>query len=720
MNRFLLSSNRLIAKKAFSTSVVPNKLFDKILIANRGEIACRVIRTARKLGVKTVAVYSDADRNSEHVKLADEAVYIGNSPASESYLRGDRIIEAMKKTGAQAVHPGYGFLSENLNFCQMCTDANVVFIGPPPQAIKSMGSKSESKDIMIKAGVPVTPGYHGDKQDNETLFRESKNVGYPLMIKAVSGGGGKGMRAVYEESKFLESLDSCRREAMKSFSDDKMLIEKLVQAPRHVELQVFGDQHGGAVHLMERDCSIQRRHQKVLEEAPAPNLPPKMRKAMGDAAVACAKAVGYVGAGTVEFLVDSITNDFYFCEMNTRLQVEHPVTEMITGIDLVEWQLRTAAGQKIPLTQEQIIEQCNGCAIEARIYAENPLQGFLPTTGHIVHMKTPVDNKFVEDSVRVDSGIKSGSEVSTFYDPMIAKLIVHAADRPAALRKLERALRDFHVSGLANNIDFLVKIVRHPGFTEKQATTAFFDFHMNELLKSVKPPPLTSITNHSVLGVVGLMEAKKLHSSNSAPWGGINGNDWRGFSNVKKSINICDLDSTMDLQVESGESNSFKLLNNVEGGESVSCNIKSKKLVTDPTSNGLVWNLGVEIEGHLVEGTVAIYNNSKGDEILDIWIEGQAGESPTHAQLTIPVFDLNESEAASGAPIVRAPMPGKVIKVLVKDGQLVKRGDTVVILEAMKMEHEVTAPCDGVVTLFCSEGVTVGDGNKLIQIEFKE
>jgi len=421
-------------------------MFNKILVANRGEIACRIIRTAEALGVKTVAVYSDADRYAEHVRFANESVYIGPSPSAQSYLRGDRIIDACRKTGAQAVHPGYGFLSENLNFCQMCTDENIVFIGPPPNAIEAMGSKSRSKDIMIAAGVPVTPGYHGKDNSDANLLHEAKKIGWPVMIKAVSGGGGKGMRTVHDEKHFLEALESCRREAMKSFGDSNVLLEKLVLSPRHVEFQVFGDTFGNVVHLLERDCSIQRRHQKVLEEAPAPGLDPTRRREMGEAAVACAKAVGYVGAGTVEFLVDPVTSSFYFCEMNTRLQVEHPVTELVTGVDLVEWQLRIASGQPLPLSQAQILQQASGCAVEARIYAENPLQDFLPATGRVLHMRVPSQRlPQSEVAVRVDSGVVAGSQVSAFYDPMVAKLIVHAASRPAALQALEQALRDFQV-----------------------------------------------------------------------------------------------------------------------------------------------------------------------------------------------------------------------------------------------------------------------------------
>lgn len=447
INRSKQSLIQRVKLSYLSTSAAQEKpLLDKILIANRGEIACRVIRTARKMGIQTVAVYSDADRYAEHVKAADEAVHIGGAPATESYLRADKIIEACLATGAKAVHPGYGFLSENLDFCKQLTEAGIIFIGPPPNAIRAMGSKSESKEIMIKAGVPVTPGYHGDDNSKEKLLAEAKKIGFPLMIKAVAGGGGKGMRAVFEESQFLDALESCQREAIKSFKDGQVLLEKLLQAPKHVEFQVFGDMHGNAVHLMERDCSVQRRHQKVLEEAPAPGLDPEMRRKMGEAAVACVKATGYVGAGTVEFLIDTVTKDFYFCEMNTRLQVEHPVTEMITGTDLVAWQLLVASGRPLPLTQEQIFAQVKGYAIEARIYAENPLRNFLPASGTLYHLRTPAEIPGGEDGVRVDSGVIQGNAVSTFYDPMIAKLICYGPNREETLKKLERSLRNYQVS----------------------------------------------------------------------------------------------------------------------------------------------------------------------------------------------------------------------------------------------------------------------------------
>lgn len=707
------------ASARFLSSQPSKKLFDKILIANRGEIACRVIRTAKKLGIKTVAVYSDADKNSQHVQQADEAVYIGASPASESYLRGDKIIEACLKTGAQAVHPGYGFLSENLPFCQLCTDSNIVFIGPPPKAIKAMGSKSESKDIMIKAGVPVTPGYHGNDQSNANLLKQATIVGYPLMIKAVSGGGGKGMRAVFEESKFIESLESCRREALKSFGDEAVLIEKLVQSPRHVELQVFGDMHGDAVHLLERDCSVQRRHQKVLEEAPAINLAPHVRKAMGDAAVACAKAVGYVGAGTVEFLVDSVTSDFYFCEMNTRLQVEHPVTEMITGTDLVEWQLKVASGQHLPMTQDEILKNARGHAIEARIYAENPLKDFLPTTGKLEHMKASVDSIKTEDDVRVDSGVVSGDTVSTFYDPMIAKLIVHADNRPAALEKLERALRDFQVAGLPNNIDFLIKIVRHDGFTKVQATTAFFDLHMKDLLDSLDKPSLSILRPHTIFAVSGATETNKLNNQLAAPWG--SDDSWRGYGGVKSSLHLSyDLKDNTNVIIESFKngSNTITTTSTTDKNTSSSINYKviSKSLHSHNGTNA-VWHLSLEIGSVLYSGTVSIYENQTSKaKVVDVWIEGQIGDKQTHSQIQIPYQNHELSSSATGKPTILSPMPGKVIKVLFTDGSTVKKGDTIAIIEAMKMEHTISAPCDGVVTVNIVEGSTIGEGFKIAEI----
>lgn len=767
---FEASSARVGGRLSYLVAGEPR--FDKILIANRGEIACRIIRTAKKMGIKTVAVYSDVDRGAEHVKIADEAVHIGQSPASESYLVGAKILDACLKTGAQAVHPGYGFLSENLQFCKLLTDHNVEFIGPPTKAISAMGSKSESKEIMINANVPVTPGYHGDDQSDDVLLNEAKRIGYPLMIKACLGGGGKGMRAVNEEGDFLEMLEACRREAMKGFNDDSVLIEKLVQAPRHVELQVFGDKHGNAVHLLERDCSVQRRHQKVLEEAPAPNLPSETRKAMGEAAVACAKAVGYVGAGTVEFLVDSVTNDFYFCEMNTRLQVEHPVTEMITGVDLVEWQLRIAAGQSIPLTQEDIIDRAAGCAIEARIYAENPLTEFLPQTGHLYHLRTPVDMKGAdiqssgsiladtvrsradsgtsgkvvenggigilssEDGIRVDSGIVAGNTISSYYDPMISKLIAYGSTREEALGKLERALRDYQVAGLQNNIDFLVKCVRHPGFAQGQPTTAFFDEHIAGILESMKDSSspssaaaadaglnrgatfalaaLAQIATTKALSAgagVDVWEGADSGLNNFRMFGGTVGVD---LSGVKSMYSDTEIDN---VRQESYGGGRWSFTSGVEGEGAVMN--KANVTTLSPCSGGEKghsWDVAAEVDGVRCTGTVCVYTNNFDDVVVDYWLAGQVGDQKTHSQLIIPAKKFAANEGGGGAPTLLAPMPGQVVKVMVADGDEVEEGDPVIVLNAMKMEHQVLAPTSGKVSLLCGEGQNVADGEKLAEI----
>lgn len=706
-----------------SARKLDGQLFDKILIANRGEIACRITRTAKRMGIKTVAVFSDADRHSEHVKLADEAVYIGPAPAAESYLVGENIIKACKETGAQAVHPGYGFLSENLGFCKLCTDNNIVFIGPPPAAIKAMGSKSESKDIMIKAGVPVTPGYHGDDNSDATLLKKAREIGFPLMIKAVSGGGGKGMRLVHEESKFLESLESCRREAAKSFKDDKVLIEKLVRSPRHVELQVFGDHHGNAVHLMERDCSIQRRHQKVFEEAPAPNLTPAQRKAMGDAAVACVKATGYVGAGTVEFLIDTVSNDFYFCEMNTRLQVEHPVTELITGTDLVEWQFRVASGQKMPLTQDEILARVKGCAVEARIYAENPLKNFLPASGYLAHLQTPLEGRNAEPGVRVDSGVIAGNTVSTFYDPMIAKLIVYDENREKALEKMERALRNYQVAGPANNIDFLAKIARHPGFTKEQPTTAFFDKTMDGLLQSVEPVAIQHLPAHAVVGLVGYYESLNPSTERKSIWDGAGEfSNWRSNRAIHKSVKAAASGEghLIDFDVQGGNMFTFKT-HEAHGKTKHARLVRSKvsaRRLSPANVDVTVLETTTEIEDTQFTGTTVVQVPPDDSDItVDVWIDGQVAEHPTHYSFKVSKTTMAVSSASgSSNPVVTSPMPGKIAKVLVAEGAEVKKGDLLVTLEAMKMEHNLYAPCDGKVSIFCSEGSPVGEGTKLAEV----
>ncbi|MDQ6640163.1 MAG: acetyl-CoA carboxylase biotin carboxylase subunit, partial [Pseudomonadota bacterium] len=457
-------------------------MFTKILIANRGEIACRVVKTARRLGIATVAVYSDADAEARHVRLADEAVRIGPAPARESYLVGANIIAAAKATGAQAIHPGYGFLSENDAFAEQCAGEGIVFIGPPPAAIRAMGSKSAAKTLMAKAGVPLTPGYHGDDQDPALLAREAGKIGFPVLIKASAGGGGKGMRRVDKAEEFAAALASCRREAKSAFGDDRVLVEQYVLKPRHIEIQVFADSLGACVYLFERDCSVQRRHQKVLEEAPAPAMTAERRAAMGKAAVEAAKAVGYVGAGTVEFIAHP-DGRFYFMEMNTRLQVEHPVTEMITGLDLVEWQLRVAAGEPLPKSQAQL--SISGHAIEARIYAEDPDKGFLPSTGRLAHLAAPAES----ESVRVDTGVEQGDAITPFYDPMIAKLIVHAPDRAGALVRMQRALAQYRIVGVANNVEFLGRLVATDSFVRADLDTALIEREHAALFPAPALPP---------------------------------------------------------------------------------------------------------------------------------------------------------------------------------------------------------------------------------------
>uniref|UniRef100_A0A8C9WKC0 Methylcrotonoyl-CoA carboxylase subunit alpha, mitochondrial n=1 Tax=Scleropages formosus TaxID=113540 RepID=A0A8C9WKC0_SCLFO len=476
-------------------------LIEKVLIANRGEIACRVMRTAKKMGVKSVAVYSEADRSAMHVAMADEAFHIGPAASQQSYLCMEKVMGAAKGSGAQAIHPGYGFLSENTEFAELCKREGIIFIGPPSSAIRDMGIKSTSKHIMSAAGVPIIEGYHGEDQSDEKLRAEAARIGYPVMIKAVRGGGGKGMRIAHSEAEFQDQLESARREARKSFNDDVMLVEKFVENPRHVEVQVFGDQHGNAVYLFERDCSVQRRHQKIIEEAPGPGISPEVRKKLGEAAVRAAKAVNYVGAGTVEFIMDAQHN-FYFMEMNTRLQVEHPVSEMITGTDLVEWQLRVAAGEKLPLAQEEI--KLRGHSFEARIYAEDPNNGFLPGAGPLLHLSTPQS----DEHTRIETGVRQGDEVSVHYDPMIAKLVVWGEDRAAALKKLRYCLRQYNIVGLSTNIDFLLHLSSHPEFKAGNVHTSFIAQHHAQLFPAPQAP------SHQVVcqAALGLLLREQAHT----------------------------------------------------------------------------------------------------------------------------------------------------------------------------------------------------------------
>jgi 3-methylcrotonyl-CoA carboxylase alpha subunit len=664
-------------------------MFDKILIANRGEIACRVIKTARRMGIRTVAVYSEADAGSRHVRLADEAVCIGPAAARESYLVADRIIAACKQTGAQAVHPGYGFLSENEAFAEACKREGVVFIGPPVAAIRAMGSKSEAKKLMEKAGVPLTPGYHGDEQAPEFLKQQADAIGYPVLIKAAAGGGGKGMRAVERTEDFLDALASCKREAKASFGDDHVLIEKYLQRPRHVEIQVFGDGKGNCVYLFERDCSVQRRHQKVLEEAPAPGMTPERRAAMGKAAVDAAKAVGYVGAGTVEFIADQ-SGTFYFMEMNTRLQVEHPVTEMITGLDLVEWQLRVAAGEPLPLAQEQL--SIRGHAIEARIYAEDPDKGFLPSTGRLVHLMSPEPTLHV----RVDTGVEQGDEISPHYDPMIAKLIVWDETRERALSRMLQALAQYRVVGVANNVGFLSRLVACPAFAHADLDTGLIEREKDFLFADAAAEPPGEAWLAVALAELLRERAKAdVHASGDedphSPWHLRDG--WRMNSaarrtlvfrtgETEKAVGVAYRGTDFDLEVEGQTTHA--------AGEML------------PGSQ-----LRADLGGCRINATVVVAGEKR-----HVFLHGRGFAFAA----VDPLFNAGEGGGAEGG--LTAPMPGKVIALLAKPGEAVDKGAPLMILEAMKMEHAIAAPAAGVVKGFrFGVGDQVSDGAELLEFE---
>ena len=646
-------------------------MFNKILIANRGEIACRVIKTARALGIATVAVYSDADANARFVKLADEAYRLGPAPAAESYLRADLILAIARQSGAQAVHPGYGFLSENEDFASACEAAGIAFIGPPASAIAAMGSKSAAKALMEKAGVPLVPGYHGNDQDPALLQKQADAIGYPVLIKASSGGGGKGMRIVEKSEDFAAALASCQREARASFGDDKVLVEKYLTKPRHVEIQVFADTLGGCVYLFERDCSVQRRHQKVLEEAPAPHLPQATREAMGEAAVAAARAVGYVGAGTVEFIMDVDSGKFYFMEMNTRLQVEHPVTEMITGQDLVAWQLAVAAGGALPLAQEQLA--IRGHAIEARIYAEDPDQGFLPSTGTLVHLATPTESA----NVRIDTGVEQGDAISPFYDPMIAKLIVWGESREAALRQMDAALAQYQIVGLSSNVSFLRRIVNHPSFAGGHVDTGLIARHHDELL----PPPAAPTARQ--LALLALAEALADQPPYPAPAGWrLNGEQTRRFSfRQDEEEHIATLRHEADGYAVSANGQTFAARASLQGQR-----------------------LRATLDGAAIHATVARRGSQRvlfenGERLAMEWVDPYA-----YAE-----------QGAHGETHLKAPMPGRVVALLAEIGKKVAKGSPLLILEAMKMEHTITAPGDGVVQdFYFAAGEQVNDGDELV------
>ena len=664
-------------------------MFDKILIANRGEIACRVAATARRLGIKTVAVYADADAAARHVRACDEAVHIGASAPRESYLRWERIIEAARATGAQAVHPGYGFLSENEDFAQACADAGIVFIGPPPSAIRDMGSKAAAKALMEKAGVPLVPGYHGRDNDPALLAAEAARIGYPVLIKASAGGGGKGMRRVERAEDFAAALASCQREARAAFGDDHVLVERYVLRPRHVEIQVFCDAHGHAVHLFERDCSVQRRHQKVLEEAPAPGMTPERRAQMGAAAIAAAQAVGYVGAGTVEFIAEQ-DGRFYFMEMNTRLQVEHPVTEAITGLDLVEWQLRVAAGEPLPLRQEQLA--IRGHAIEARLCAENPDAHFLPATGTLQVARWPAAHvSFGRDDTRprVDTGFAEGDAVSPFYDSMIAKLIVWGEDRAQALARLDAALRDTHLVGLHTNVAFLRRVVTSRSFAGADLDTALIERERAALFDAPGLPLALAVA-----GALAHLLAAEAGQQGPDPWSRADGWRLHGLSRRR-------------LEFEHGGTLHPVLLERTHDGLPV------MTLAGERSALGLR-ALGegrheVVLGGH--RHLLSVY--AAGARIA---VFGGAGS----ATLTLVDPLQRAAQGAGDDGRLSAPMPGKVISLLVKAGQTVRRGQALAVMEAMKMEHTISAPADGVVAaLPYAVGDQVAEGAELLRLEAK-
>ena len=661
-------------------------MFHKILIANRGEIACRVAATARRLGIRTVAVYSDADANARHVRACDEAVHIGASAPRESYLRWERILEAARATDSQAVHPGYGFLSENEDFAQACADARLVFIGPPPAAIRDMGSKAAAKALMEKAGVPLVPGYHGRDNAPALLQQEADRIGYPVLIKASAGGGGKGMRRVDRAEDFAAALASCQREARASFGDDHVLVERYVLRPRHIEIQVFCDAHGHALHLFERDCSVQRRHQKVLEEAPAPGMTPERRAQMGAAAVAAAQAVGYVGAGTVEFIAEQ-DGRFYFMEMNTRLQVEHPVTEAVTGLDLVEWQLRVAAGQPLPLRQEQLA--LRGHAIEARICAENPDANFLPATGTLQVARWPAHVSFTRDDTRprVDTGFAEGDSVSPWYDSMIAKLIVWGEDRAQALARLDAALRDTHLVGLHTNVAFLRRVVTSRSFAGADLDTALIERERATLFDAPGLPLALAVA-----GVLAHLLAGEAARAGADPWSRSDGWRLHGLSRRR-------------LEFEHGGTLHPVLLERTHDGLPVMTLAGERSaLGLRPLGEGrhevVLGGHRHLLSVHAAGGRIAVF--------------GDAGS----AMLSLVDPLQRAAQGAGDGGRLSAPMPGKVISLLVKAGETVRRGQALAVMEAMKMEHTISAPADGVVAeLPYAVGDQVAEGAELLRLE---
>ena len=670
--------------------VYSRSMFEKILIANRGEIACRVAATARRLGVRTVAVYSDADAGARHVRACDEAWRLGPAPARESYLLGDAIVDIARRCGAQAVHPGYGFLSENSGFARACADAGLVFIGPPPSAIDAMGLKSESKRLMAQAGVPLIPGYHGEDQDPALLAREARRIGFPVLIKASAGGGGKGMRIVRQASEFDAALESCRREARASFGNDAVLVERYATKPRHVEIQVFADTHGNVLYLFERDCSVQRRHQKVIEEAPAPGLPEATRRAMGEAAVAAARAVGYVGAGTVEFILDA-SGAFYFMEMNTRLQVEHPVTEMITGLDLVEWQLRVAGGEPMPLAQSELAVR--GHSIEARVYAENPDRGFLPSTGTLAHLRTPQATRFSVGAdaggrpapVRIDSGIGEGDAITPYYDPMIAKLIVWGEDRPQAIARMRDALARFEAVGPSTNVDFLGRLMRCRSFVEADLDTALIEREQAALA----PPSAAPGIDVLAMAAAAVLAGEAVAPDAPEPWAITDG--FRAGAALRRTLVFTLGGAALPVEVEYGRGGGFT----VRAAGASTCLSGLRR--DGERLTGLIGTGRLDAAAVLERETLHLFTHDAH------W---QLGYAPPLA---------HAGDDAHDAGGLTAPMPGKVIAVMVEPGAVVRRGQPLLVMEAMKMEHTIAAPADGTVdTVLYRVGDQVPEGAALV------
>ncbi|TWT23440.1 acetyl/propionyl/methylcrotonyl-CoA carboxylase subunit alpha [Luteimonas marina] len=642
-------------------------MFSKILIANRGEIACRVIRTARRLGIRTVAVFSEADADAQHVRLADEASPIGGSRPADSYLRGDAILEVAKQSGAQAIHPGYGFLSENADFADAVEAAGLVFIGPKAASMRKMGSKAGAKELMQAAGVPVVPGYTGEDQSPNTLAREAARIGFPLMIKAAHGGGGKGMRVVRALEEFMPNLESCQREAANAFGRDRVLLERYIESPRHIEIQVFGDAQGNAIHLNERECSAQRRYQKVFEESPSPFLTPELRKAMGEAAVLAARAIDYANAGTVEFIVDP-AGHFYFMEINTRLQVEHPVTELTTGLDLVEWQLRVAAGEPLPLKQEQVPQ--HGHAIEVRLYAEDPEAGFLPGSGKLERLDLPEPSQ----QVRIDSGVVEGDVVTIFYDPMIAKLIVHDRDRPAALARLREALAQCAIEGPKSNIAFLEALARHPAIVEGRIDTGYLDRHLDEFTgrHDADPDLLLAAATASLLQQEQATRAAAARSTDpSSPWAIADG--WRLGHAGQRRLAFQHRDERIDL-VAQGDGGRYRIAH----------------------GSRLAAVEGARLSGHelslRIDGEGRRFRVAVGQDCIDV----HDGDRRLSLQPRA-VYRHEASSQDAGDDRVRAPMPGRVVAMRVAVGDRVEQGQELAVIEAMKMELALKAPRAGTI-----------------------